>query len=77
MFYYMHNSSDNYQCKMCWNKALTFGVGLIKLNFRAIVFMQYMHAKMFSIQIFYIHFSKIAPTICTLVLFICNAGVGS
>ena len=27
MFYYMHNN-NNYQCKMCWNKALTFGVGL-------------------------------------------------
>ena len=35
---------------MCWNKALTFGVGSIKLSFRAIVFTQYMHAKMFSIQ---------------------------
>ena len=22
----MHNN-NNYQCKMCWNKALTFGVG--------------------------------------------------
>ena len=29
----MHNN-DNYQCKMCWNKALTFGVGSIKLIFR-------------------------------------------
>ena len=38
------------QCKMCWNKALTFGVGSIKLSFHAIVFTQYMHAKMFSIQ---------------------------
>ena len=28
----------NYQCKMCWNKALTFGVGSIKLSFRTIVF---------------------------------------
>ena len=27
----MHN--NNYQCKMCWNKALTFGVGSIKLSF--------------------------------------------
>ena len=52
MFYYMHNNNNNYyyQCKMCWNKALTFGVGSIKLSFRAIVFTQYMHAKMFSIQ---------------------------
>ena len=40
----------HHQCKMCWNKALTFGVGLIKLSFRAIVFTQYMHSKMFSIQ---------------------------
>ena len=35
---------------MWWNKALTFGVGSIKLKFRAIVLTQYMHAKMFSIQ---------------------------
>ena len=48
----MHNNNKNYyyQCKMCWNKALTFGVGSIKLSFCAIVFTQYMHAKMFSIQ---------------------------
>ena len=45
----MH-SNNNYQCKMCWNKALTFGVGSIKLSFRAIVFTQYIHAEMFSIQ---------------------------
>ena len=25
IFYYMHNN-NNCQCKMCWNKALTFGV---------------------------------------------------
>ena len=51
MFYYMHNNNNNYyQCKMCWNKALTFGVGSIKLSFRAIVFTQYMYTKMFSIQ---------------------------
>ena len=50
MFYYMHNNNNIYQCKMSWNKALTFGVGLIKLSFRAIVFTQYMHAKMFAIQ---------------------------
>ena len=31
----------NNQCKMCWNKALTFGVGLIQLRFRTIVFPQY------------------------------------
>ena len=68
MFYYMHNNNNNYQCKMCRNKALTFGVGL---KFRAIVLMQYniMHAKMFSIQML-IHFSQIVPRVCTLVLFI-------
>ena len=33
MFYYMHNNT-NYQCKICWNKALTFGVGSIQLSFR-------------------------------------------
>ena len=42
--------AQHYQCKMCWNKALTFGVGSIKLCFHAIMFTQYMHAKMFSIQ---------------------------
>ena len=40
----------HHQCKMCWNKALTLGVGLIKVGFHAIVFTQYMHAKMYSIQ---------------------------
>ena len=45
----MHNN-NNYQCKMCWSRALTFGVGSIKFRFRAIVFTQYMHANMFSIQ---------------------------
>ena len=29
----MHNNT-NYQCKICWNKALTFGVGSIQLSFR-------------------------------------------
>ena len=50
----MHNNNNYYyyQCKMCWNKALTFGVGSIKLSFRDIVFTQYMHVKMFSIQMF-------------------------
>ena len=33
MFYYMHNNT-NYQCKIYWNKALTFGVGSIQLSFR-------------------------------------------
>ena len=26
--------NTNYQCKICWNKALTFGVGSIQLSFR-------------------------------------------
>ena len=32
----MHNNIIlyNYQCKICWNKALTFGVGSIQLSFR-------------------------------------------
>ena len=38
----MHNNNNyhnnNNQCKMCLNKALTFGVGSIKLCFRTIVF---------------------------------------
>ena len=33
----MHNNNNNYKCKMCWNKALTLGVDLIKLSFRASV----------------------------------------
>ena len=37
----MHNN-NNYQCKMCWNKVLTFGVGSIQLSFHTIVFTQYM-----------------------------------
>ena len=36
----MHNN-NNYQCKMCWNKALTFGIGLIQLSFRTIAFTKY------------------------------------
>ena len=39
----MHNN-NNYQCIMCWNKALTFGFGSIQLSFHPI------HAKVFSIQ---------------------------
>ena len=62
----------NYQCKMCWNKALTFGVGSIKLRFRTIMFTQYMQ-RCFNPNIYiyiYIHFSQIALRVCTLVLFI-------
>ena len=66
----MHNNNNNFQCKMCWNKALTFGVGSIQLKFCAIVFTQYRHAKMFQSKCYYIHFSQIAPRVCTLVLFI-------
>ena len=29
----MHNNT-NYKCKICWNKALTFGVDSIQLSFR-------------------------------------------
>ena len=38
MFYYMHNNTNYHG----WNKALTFGVDLIQLSFRTIVFTQYM-----------------------------------
>ena len=34
--YYMHNN-NNYQCKICWNKVLTFGIGSIQISFRTIV----------------------------------------
>ena len=54
---------------MCWNKALTFGVGSIKLSFRAIVFTQYMHSKMFSIQMLLYTFQSNCARVCTLVLF--------
>ena len=67
MFYYMHNNY-NYQCKICWNKPLTFGVGWIMHSFHTIVFTQ-IHTKMFSIQML-LHFSQIVPRVCTLVLFI-------
>ena len=68
MFYYMHNN-NNYQCKICWNKALTFGVGSIKLSFRIYHCVHAIHAKMFSIQML-LHFSQIVPRVCTFVLFI-------
>ena len=38
---YMHNN-NNYQCKICWSKALTFGVDSIQLSYSTIVFTQYM-----------------------------------
>ena len=55
--------------KMCWNRTLTFGVGLLQLNFRTIVSIQYMQ-KYFQSKCYYIHFSQIAPKCCTLLLFI-------
>ena len=73
MFYYMHYNNNNYQCKMCWNKALIFGVDSIKLSFRATVFTQYMLAKMFSIQMLLYTFQsncQIVARVCTLVLLI-------
>ena len=63
--YYMHNN-NNYQCKMCWNKALTFGVGSINSIF---VPSCLPNTCMFSIQML-LHFSQIVPRVCTLVLFI-------
>ena len=71
MFYYMHNNT-NYQCKICWNKALTFGVGSIQLSFRIYHCVHPIHANMFSIQML-LHFSQIVPRVCTLVLFIRRA----
>ena len=32
----MHNNNNYYQCKMCWNKVLTFGVSSIELSFHTI-----------------------------------------
>ena len=68
----MHNN-NNYQCKkMCWNKALTFDVSFwcwfdkTKFSYHCV---HPIHANMFSIQIL-LHFSQIAPRVCTLVLFI-------
>ena len=49
----------NYQCKICWNKALTFGVGSIQLSFRIYHCVHPIHANMFSIQIL-LHFSQIS-----------------
>ena len=59
-FYYMHN--NNYRCKLCWNKALTFGC----FSYHCV---HPIHAKMFPIQIL-LHFSQIVRRVCTLVLFI-------
>ena len=69
MFDYMHNN-NNYQGKMYWNKALTFGVGSIQLSFRTHC-VHLIHAKVFSFQML-LHFSQIALGVCTLVLFICD-----
>ena len=41
---------------MCWNKALTFGVGSIKLSFRTIVFTQYMQ-RCFQSKCYYHNYS--------------------
>ena len=62
----MHNNT-NYLCKICWNKALTFGVGSIQLSFRIYHCVHPIHANMFSIQML-LHFSQIVPRVCTLVL---------
>ena len=62
----MH-SNNNYQCKICWNKALTFGVGSIQLSFRIYHCVHPIHVNMFSIQML-LHFSQIVPRVCTLVL---------
>ena len=64
MLYYMHNNNNYFQCKIYWNKAMTFGVGSIQLSFRTIVFTQYMF------QSKLLHFSQIVPRVCTSVLFI-------
>ena len=45
----MHNNTND-QCKLCWNKALTFGVGSIQLSFRIYHCVHSIHANMFSIQ---------------------------
>ena len=65
----LHAHTKYYQCKMCWNKTLTFGVGSIQLSFRTIVFTQYMQ-RCFQSKCYYIHFSQIVVRVCTLVLFI-------
>ena len=70
MFYYMHNN-NNYQCKMCWNKALTFGVGFI-ITWFSCHCVHPIHAKVFSIQLL-LHFSQIVPRVCTFFFrFLCN-----
>ena len=60
----------NYQCKICWNKALTFGVGSIQLSFRIYHCVHPIHANMFSIQML-LHFSQIVRRVCPLVLSFC------
>ena len=74
MFYYMQNNK-NYQCKICWNKALTFGVWFDTTE--VLYHCVYpIHAKMFSIQML-LHFSQIVPRVSTLMLFISIEFVGS
>ena len=46
-----------------------FGVGSIQLSFRIYHCVQQIYAKMFSIRMS-LHFSRIVPRVCTLVLFI-------
>ena len=65
-FLYMHNN-NNYQCKICWDKALTFGVGSIQLSFRTIVFTQYMQ-RCFQSKCYYIPV-KLCRGFALLVLF--------
>ena len=66
----MHNNNNYYQCKMCWNKALTFGVGSINSVFVPLCSHNTCMQRCFQFKCYYIHFSQIAPRVCTLVLFI-------
>ena len=62
MFNYMHN--NNYQCKMCWNKALT--VALVQFNSGFIPLCSLNTSK----GVFNPNVSQVVRSVCTLVLFI-------
>ena len=50
MFYYIHNNNNN-QYKMCWNKALTCGVGSINITQFSYNSVHAIHAKVLSLQV--------------------------
>ena len=52
IFCYLQN--NNNQCKMCWKKALTCGVGSVQLIFHIFVFKYPIQAKVFQSKCYYV-----------------------